>query len=121
MQALELDFDDGPDLLAPQAMEQQDIVDAVQELGPEMRAHHGHDLRPDRAHVFAGILVAQIVGTEVRGHDDERVAEIHRAALAVGQAPVVEHLEQHVEHIRVGLLDFVEQHDLIRPPRARLR
>jgi hypothetical protein len=35
--------------------------------------------------------------------------EIDRAALAVGQAAVVEDLQQHVEDVRVRLLDFVEQ------------
>ena len=33
------------------------------------------------------------------------------AALAVGQAPVVEHLQQHVEDVGVRLLDLVEQDD----------
>jgi hypothetical protein len=36
--------------------------------------------------------------------------EVHRAALTVRQAAIVEHLQQHVEHIRMGLLDLVEQH-----------
>ena len=40
-------------------------------------------------------------------------------ALPVGQAAVVEHLQQHVEHVRVRLLDLVEQHDLIGPPPHR--
>ena len=35
--------------------------------------------------------------------------EVDRAALAVGQAPVVHHLQQHVEDVGVGLLDLVEQ------------
>ena len=42
-----------------------------------------------------------------------RVAEVHRAALAVGQAPVIQDLEQRVEHVRMGLLDFVEEHHAI--------
>jgi hypothetical protein len=54
----------------------------------------------------------QILAAEVRGHDDERVAEVDRAALAVGQPAVVEHLQQHVEHVRVRLLDLVEQDHL---------
>ena len=64
--------------------------------------------------------VDEILRAEVRGHDDQRVAEIDRAALAVGQAAVVEHLQQHVEHVRMRLLDLVEQHDLIGPPAHRL-
>ena len=56
---------------------------------------------------------------EVRGQDDDRVGEIDRAALAVGQAAVVEHLQQHVEHVAVRFLDLVEQHDLVGPPPHR--
>ena len=51
---------------------------------------------------------------QVAGQDQQRVAEVDRAALAVGQPTVVEHLEQDVEHLRVGLLDLVEQHDGVR-------
>ena len=29
---------------------------------------------------------------------------------------LVEHLEEDVEHVRMGLLDLVEQDDLVRPP-----
>jgi hypothetical protein len=34
----------------------------------------------------------------------------------VGEAAVVHHLQQRVEHVRVGLLDLVEQHDRVRAP-----
>ena len=49
-----------------------------------------------------------------------RVLEVDRPALAVGQATVVEDLEQDVEDVRVGLLDLVEQDDLVRPAPDRL-
>ena len=41
--------------------------------------------------------------------------EVHRAALAVGQAAVVEHLQQDVEDVGVRLLDLVEEHDGVGP------
>jgi hypothetical protein len=41
-------------------------------------------------------------------------------ALAVGQPSVVEHLEQRVEHVRVRLLDLVEQHHGVRLAPDRL-
>ncbi len=103
-------------LLALQPMEQDDLVDAVQELGAEMRAHDGHHLVAHGVAVLALRLVHEIFGAEIGGHDDERVAEIDGAALAVGEPAVVEHLEQHVEHVGVRLLDLVEQDDLIGPP-----
>ena len=76
-------------------MELDDLVDPVQELGPEDVAH-----RLGRA--------------DVRGHDHHRVAEVDRAAVAVGQPPVVEDLQQHVEDLRVRLLDLVEEDDRVR-------
>ena len=50
-----------------------------------------------------------LMRAEVARHHDDGVLEVHRAALAVGEAPVVEHLQQHVEDVRVRLLDLVEQ------------
>ena len=71
-----------------------------------------------------------LVRAEVRRHHDDRVLEVDRAALAVGHPAVVEHLQQHVEHVRVRLLDLVEQDHAStacgaplrsgsRPPRSR--
>ena len=60
--------------------------------------------------------LARIVRADVGRHDDQRVLEVDGAALAVGEAAVVEHLQQHVEHVRVRLLDLVEQDDLIGAP-----
>ncbi len=43
----------------------------------------------------------------------DRVGEVDRATVAVGQPAVVEHLQQHVEHVAMGFLDFVQQDDAI--------
>lgn len=51
---------------------------------------------------------------DVRRHNDDRVLEVNKAALAVGQAAVIEHLQQHVEHVGMRLLELVEQHDAVR-------
>ncbi len=48
--------------------------------------------------------------SEVAREDEDGVAEVDRAALAVGEATVVQHLQQDVEQIRMRLLDLVEQH-----------
>ena len=49
--------------------------------------------------------------TQVRGHDDDGVLEVHLAPRAVGQQAVVQHLQQHIEHVRVRLFNLVQQHD----------
>ena len=56
----------------------------------------------------------QVDRADVGRHHDDRVAEVDRAALRVGQAAVVEDLEQGVEDVAVRLLDLVEEHDGVR-------
>ena len=60
------------------------------------------------------VVAADQVGADVGGHDDDRVAEVHAAALGVGQVAVVEDLQQHVEDLRVRLLDLVQQDQAVR-------
>ena len=104
-------------------MEDDDLVDAVEELRSEDRAQR---LGDSFLHLLVGGLVALAgvlrdeLAPDVAGHDDDRVLEVDGAALAVGQAAVVEDLEQDVEDVRMGLLDLVEQDDLVRPPPDRL-
>ena len=71
--------------------------------------HHGLLLG-----VGVHVLVHEELRAEVGGHDQDRVLEVHGPALAIGQAAIVEHLQQHVEDLRIGLLDLVEQHHGIR-------
>ena len=85
-----------------------------------MVAQHGQDRL---AHLLEGTvrhLLDQLTA-EVGGHDQHGVSEVDRAPLAIGEPPVVEDLEQDVEHVRVRLLDLVEQHDRIGPPPHRFR
>ncbi len=82
-----------------------------------MRLHHAHHRR---LHLRVGLRtvvgahVLDLVRAQVRGHHDDGVAEVHGAALAVGQAAIVQHLQQDVEHIRMRLLHFVQQDQRVR-------
>mgnify|MGYP003694499409 CR=1 FL=1 len=99
-------------------VEDDDLVDPVQELGPErlLELVHdpvlhllvGHLLVRTRREADAGSLL-DVPGPEVRGHDDDRVLEVHLVTLRVRQAPVLQDLQERVEHVRVRLLDLVEQ------------
>ena len=97
------------------------VVHAVQEFGAEVAAEFGHHLEADAFLDFAGLarVLNQQRAAEVRGHDDDRIAEIHRAALAVGEAAVVEDLQEDVEDVVVRLLDLVEEHHAIGPAANR--
>ena len=117
--------DDLGDLLDGQRPEHDRRVDAVEELGPEVLLELGRDLvlhQLVRALGAARVRVAlaaeaearvrlELLGAQVRGHDDDAVAEVDPAALGVGQVPVLEDLEEDVEDLRVRLLDLVEEDD----------
>ena len=100
-------------------MEDHDVVDAVDELGPEALLHDLHH----RALHLRVVLLARVLLDDLRAevgrHDDHGVAEVDRAPLAVGETPVVEHLQQHVEHVRMRLLNLIQQDDRIGPPAHR--
>src|SRR5258708_30762067 len=91
-------------------MEEDDLVDAVQELGPEVLPQRVGDLP---ARPFAHVL-GHIRASEVRRHDDDAVLEVDGASFAVGETAVVEQLEQHVEHFRMRFFDLVEEDDGVR-------
>ena len=46
---------------------------------------------------------------QVRGHDDEGVLEVHHPPFVIRQTTVIQYLQQHIEHIRMGFLDLIEQ------------
>ncbi len=104
-------------------MEHDDVVDPVDELRPEGPLQLVEDLL---LHPLVGRLVTlreeagsrplpDEAGPEVRRHDQDGVLEVDHVPDRVGQPAVVEHLQQHVEDVRVSLLDLVEEHDGVRP------
>ena len=55
-------------------------------------------------------LSLYVLAAEVGSHDDDGVLEVDGAALVVGEASVVEHLQEDVEDVGVSLLNLVEEH-----------
>ncbi len=108
LQRGELDARDLLDVLLAERVEHHHLVDAVHELGPELVLHLGHHRELHHLVVASGHALDHL-RAEVGGHDEHGVLEVDRAPLAVGEAPFVEHLQQHVEHVGVRLLDLVEQ------------
>ncbi len=106
-QVMQLDLGDAGDLLATQRFEYHHLVDAVDELGTEMARHRVHHRRPLGVGIAHQLL--DLRRAQVRGHDDHRIAEVHGTPLAVGQATVVQHLQEDVEDIRMRLFHLVEQ------------
>ena len=102
-EARELHVDDRADLLGRQRIE--DVRMSSRRFTNSGRKNFAH----------------LVLAAQVARHQDERLREVDRAALAVGQAAVVEQLQQHVEHVRVRLLDLVEEDDASAACGARLR
>ena len=61
-------------------------------------------------------MAAMWLDSDVAGEHDDRVLEVHGATLAIREATVVEHLEEDVPHVGVGLLDLVEEDDAVGAP-----
>ena len=95
-----MDRDDRFDLREPQLLERDDLVDPVEQL---------------RSKRYRDLVVLQ-----VRRQDDQRVAKIDRASFRVGDAPVVENLQQNRRDVGVRLFQLVEKHDAVRPAPHRL-
>src|SRR5256714_6387028 len=110
-QSFELYLDDVADLLARELVEDDYVVNAVQELRLEVLAQ---DLCDGLAHLLLVVAhLLNLTAPKVRGHNQDRVLEVHRAPLRVGQATVVENLQQDVENVRMRLLYLVEEDDAV--------
>ena len=83
-------------------------------MRPQRLGHPRRDL------VLRQSRLVDVLAADVRGHDDDRVLEVDRAPLPVGQPPVVEDLQQHVEDVGVRLLDLVEEEHAVGPAPHRL-
>ena len=112
----ELDVHDLRDVGARERAERDHIVDPVQELGTESGAQRAVHFLARALRVVAE--VSQGGAGEVRRHDEDRVPEVHGAALAVCQTPIVEDLQQDVEDVLVRLLDLVEEQHGVRSART---
>ena len=56
----------------------------------------------------------QVLRARVSGHDQDHVAEIDLLAIVIGQLAVIHDLQQHIEQVRMSLLDLVQQQHAVR-------
>ena len=115
-QLAEHDARDGTEILFRQLVEADDFVHAVDELGPQELAEGLERLflallRDGLAEADAAILP---VRTGIGRHNDDGILEIDHAPLCVGDAPVIEDLQQDVQHVGMRLFQLVKEDDRIR-------
>src|SRR5215207_230113 len=120
VQAGEHDVHDLQHVLLGEGLEDDDLIYPVQELGPEgsLQGLARPSLGLAEVHAVAGGEAElprreEVLAAHVRGHDNDRVLEVDRPALGVREASVIEDLQQRIEDVGVGLLDFVEEDDRV--------
>ena len=108
---MKLNFDDLFQVAFGQAIENDDLINAVEKFRPKMRAQRICHQTGTR---FFRFFLSNVLRTDVGGHNDDRVLKIDRSPLPVRDPTVIEHLQQYVENVRMRFFDFVEEHDRIR-------
>ena len=120
----QFDFEDLLEVLGTQRLEDDDLVDAVHELGRELAARRVHgrasnffvervvDLHRSRRKAQTAIdQTVHLGGAEVGGHDDDAAGKIDAAVVAERQCSLVQNSEQQLPQGVGSLLDFVEEQD----------
>ena len=101
-------------------MEDDDVVDAVEELRAEVLLELLLHLRLHLLVCGLAIVLRSeaehdplrdVAAAEVCRHDDDGVLEVDDPTLCIGESALFEHLEQRVEYIGMRLLYLVEEHD----------
>ena len=99
------------EILARELLEHHNVVDTVEQLGAEQALELAHRAAADltrREALLAGgakanaRILRDLASAHVGRHDDHGVAEVDRLALAIGQAALLQHLQQNVERCRGG-------------------
>ena len=108
-QLVQYQLNDILNLLLLQGLEGDDIIHTVQEFRTE--EVHQHLLNLFAVHLT--LVLHDFAAAQVTGHDNQRILKVHAAALAIGQAAIVQNLQQHIEDVRMGLFDFVQQDDAV--------
>mmetsp|Transcript_87951 Transcript_87951/g.210158 ORF Transcript_87951/g.210158 Transcript_87951/m.210158 type:complete len:230 (-) Transcript_87951:1688-2377(-) len=68
------------------------------------------------AQTLANERLLNLLGSTIRGKDDQRVLEGHHTALGIGQMAVLEDLQHQVKDVRVRLLNFIKENQAVRFP-----
>ena len=106
-------------------MEHDDVIDPVQKLRAEDAIHLTHHGALHRLIVRLLVISAaeseflrgyDLLRTGIRCHDNDRIAEINLPALCVSEISFIQHLQQHIEYVRMRFLDLIKQHNGVGVP-----
>ena len=116
----DIEIDDLAHLRFGELAEHDDVIQTVEELGAELLLELARHLvlhaliarfgvAPHREACIGGLR--DVTRAEIGRQNDDGVLEVHFAPLAIGQVAVIQHLQQCVEDVGMGLFDLIEQHD----------
>src|SRR6184192_4021445 len=88
----DLDLHDALHLVASNLVEDDDLVDAVDELWPEALFAQAWTYSTLQLFLVQAVILLEPATTNVAGHDDDGVLEIDGTALTIGETTVVEQL-----------------------------
>ncbi len=86
------------------------LVQAVEEFRAErLLKHLQHEVSCPVCDAAVAVDPLQNhIRSQIAGQDQDGVLEVHRPALPVRNAPVVEHLQEHVEHVGMRFFHLVK-------------
>ena len=105
----ELKVDDADDMLAREAVEDDDVVQPIEKLRTKMPVQFAHDRLALRVAIAGFAHLFDQRAADIARHDDDAVGEIDGASLPIGQAAIVKDLQEDVEDVRMRFFDFVEE------------
>jgi hypothetical protein len=87
--------------------EDDELVQPVEEFGAELATHLIHDPLPHFRLSIGGILdIEDVLRADIGGEDNDGVFEVNRAPLAVCDSPIIKHLQQDIQDIRMRCQHF---------------
>lgn len=106
------------DLYIRERIIDNNIIDTVEELDTEVFPE-----------LFADFFISfrfidgltDILTSDIRGHDDDRILHVHRSSFSIGEFSFIENLEKNIPHIGMCLLDFIEEDHRVRMSSHGLR
>ena len=83
-------------------------------MGTQILHNHSLSLRLDAAVLVDA--VQQILGSDIGGHNQDGVLEVHRLTGGIRDTAVIQNLKQNIEYIRMCFLYLIEEDNRIRFP-----
>ena len=117
---------DGRQLLGTQRIKQHRLVQAAHQFRPEKGLGLLQGLLPPplrftvrRAEPQGCGLTAQAARPQIGSQQNDRVGKVRFASLGIGEAAVLQNLQQQILDIPVGFFDLIEEHHAVGPPAHR--